>query len=424
VSTRRARAAVEAAFWDLECAGVLGRDTVAPHAALTTAIAKLEPAEGAAATQRAVQLAHARNTRNYDAYAKAHGLAGVVAYRSAKGARFWRIVTESFPRHVNYVYLIEIESDGARDVVLWDCGSGMGRARQMIEDGITIASTHLGAPGIAAIKTLFVSHGHYDHFGDAAWWKQRTNAPLWIHEMDARVLEHFPERTVLTGRDMGIFLRAGGVPDDQARALVHMYLGGKDQYGSVEVDRRIEHGNKLFGDRARVIHTPGHCPGHVCLRVDDVLLVGDQVLSPISPHLSPQALHPQNGLERYLFGLARLGREEGVSQVLPAHYDPIPDLAKRIGEIAAEHVEKLRTTLEVCKAGATMKDVAQTLFPGVDGYNVLLAQLEAGTHVEYLHQLGSLVVTNVDDLADSPTRPAVYKSTAVAVRPLEANAAI
>ena len=37
---------------------------------------------------------------------------------------------------MNYVYLVELDDQ----LVLWDCGSGLGRARQMILDGMTLAA--------------------------------------------------------------------------------------------------------------------------------------------------------------------------------------------------------------------------------------------------------------------------------------------
>jgi glyoxylase-like metal-dependent hydrolase (beta-lactamase superfamily II) len=240
------------------------------------------------------------------------------------------------------------------------------------------------------------------------WWKRTANAPLWIHEMDARVVERFRERTALTGRDMAVFLAGAGCEEKIVKKLVAMYLESKEVYDDVPVDRRLRHAQKLFDNRARVIHTPGHCPGHVCLRVDDTLLVADQVLSPITPHLSPQFLHPNNGLERYLHGIGRLATEDGAVHILPAHYEPIPDLGARVREIAEDHVAKLDLTLDACANGATVVDVMQKLFGAPEGYNVLLATLEAGTHVEYLHQVGSLAVQNVDEVASDPTRPLKY----------------
>ena len=74
--------------------------------------------------------------------------------------------------------------------------------------------------------------------------------------------------------------------------------------------------------------------------------------APITPHLSPQALHPGNGIERYVSGIGKLAREEGVRHVLPAHFDPIPDLGARVREIAEDHAARLQRVADVCARGA------------------------------------------------------------------------
>ncbi len=413
---RRARVAADAAFWDLEAALVLRRDARDAGAALDKALARpaLAAADKSAFAARRAQLDAALGAGDRDAalrgYAEEHGIGGARLWTTSSGTRIYRVVTESFPRHVNYVYFLDLGDTR----VMWDCGSGLHRARAMILDGMKLLEPAFGArlePD--DVDVLLVSHGHYDHFGDAKWWKQATGAPLWIHELDARVLENFAERTVLTGRDMAVWLASAGCSDDEVRELVGMYLASKEMFSSVPVDRRLRHRQTLFGGRARVIHTPGHCPGHACLRIDDVLLVADQVLSPITPHLSPQALNPHNGLDRYITGLGRLILESGVVHTLPAHYDPILDLRARIREIAEDHVEKLRQTRAACGRGATVADVSTALFGKQEGYNVLLALLEAGTHVEYLHQLGALAVSDLEALVEEPRLPFRYVATDV-----------
>ena len=209
-----------------------------------------------------------------------------------------------------------------------------------------------------------------------------------------------------------MWLARSGASQDLADALSAMYLAGKDFYhdGQVTVSRRLRHGQRLCDDRLHLIHTPGHCPGHLCVAVDDVLLVADQVLDPISPHISPQALNPHNGLERYLFGLSRL-RLLKPRVTLPAHFQPIDDLGGRIDAIVQDHVDKLGTVREVCRGGATIADVAKALYGKQSGYNILLALLEAGSHVEYLHQISALVTENLDALIAEPTAAPVYRTT-------------
>ena len=420
-TTSRAAGALEAAFWDLETALVLERTAVAAEAAWSTAMARVAAPESAVAVARRARFEHARvnGAAELAAYAAEHGLGGARLTTSSGGVRVYRVVSEAFPRHINYVYFLDLSDV----LVQWDCSSGLGRSRAMILDGLTLCSRVWGAKlSVEEIDVVIVSHGHYDHFGDAGWWKDAAQAPLWIHDLDARVIERFEERTALTGRDMRTWLRGAGCDEGEAGRLVALYLASKDVFSSVPVDRRLRHGQRLFpsmdGDkktgRARLIHTPGHCPGHVCMRIDDVLLTGDQVLAPITPHLSPQALHPGNGVERYISGIGRLAREEGVAHVLPAHFEPIPDLGARIKEIAEDHAHKLQRVLDHCSRGASIVDVASVLYGAQEGYHTLLAVLEAGAHVEFLHQHGAISVANLDVVVADPLLPVRYVTSSSA----------
>lgn len=411
MSARRANAFLESAFWDVEASLVLGRDGAAAELAYEKALARVEEPSRAAARARRARLAHAVEHRG-DAladYAREHGLGGARMTTSSSGVRIYRVVAEAFPRHINYIYFIDLGDQ----LVQWDCGSGLHRSRAMILDGLALCGHAFGARmSVEDLDVVIVSHGHYDHFGDAGWFRATSGAPLWIHDLDARVIERFQERTALTGRDMKLWLRAAGCDADEAARLVGMYLESKEVFASVPVDRRLRHGQVLFpGGRGRLIHTPGHCPGHVCMRIDDVVLTGDQILSPITPHLSPQALHPGNGIERYVSGIGKLAREEGVRHVLPAHFDPIPDLGARVREIAEDHAARLQRVADVCARGATILDVAAAIFGAQEGYHVLLATLEAGAHVEFLHQNGALAVANIDEVVADPQRPARYVTT-------------
>jgi glyoxylase-like metal-dependent hydrolase (beta-lactamase superfamily II) len=73
----------------------------------------------------------------------------------------------------------------------------------------------------------------------------------------------------------------------------------------------LAHGQLLRVGRAiwRVLHTPGHTPGHVCLfrESDGTLLTGDHLLPNESPNISVRPGQPYNPLGRYLAALAMVG---------------------------------------------------------------------------------------------------------------------
>jgi len=92
------------------------------------------------------------------------------------------------------------------------------------------------AAGTNVVKIL-ITHTHSDHIGALAEVKSATNAPIYVHPLDAT----------------------------QAR---------------IDYDVPIQDGDEIeVGDlRLRAIHTPGHTPGQVCLMLDnDRTLVGDTI---------------------------------------------------------------------------------------------------------------------------------------------------
>src|SRR5262249_1365927 len=136
----------------------------------------------------------------------------------------------------------------------------------------TLAAVHGLAGALDDVGDLVVSHGHIDHYGGAGFWKQR-GARVHMHELDARGLTKLEERALVAGHGLRLFLQAAGVDAAERAELERMYLYGKSLFKPVPVDHAMTDGALVFGSVAH--HVPGHCPGQVCLQVDDVLLTAD-----------------------------------------------------------------------------------------------------------------------------------------------------
>ena len=139
--------------------------------------------------------------------------------------------------------------------LMWE--SGISRIRTDLEVGVEFAATleaSLAELGLAPadIRFVSVSHGHWDHSGNAGLFAGST----WIVNAD--------ERTAMF--------------DDEMRATQAM-----DDYGALEAadTALITEDHDVFGDGSvQIIQSPGHTPGHtvLLLRLVDggpILLSGD-----------------------------------------------------------------------------------------------------------------------------------------------------
>ena len=119
------------------------------------------------------------------------------------------------------------------------------------------------------IKHLILTHGHVDHAGSAAEISRRTGAKVYVHAADLALTAKGE-----AGYD-GITVTPGIIP-----RLVYRFVikPGGTKYESFTIDKTINDGEILqFAIDLEVIHTPGHCAGHVSflLPQDGVLIAGD-----------------------------------------------------------------------------------------------------------------------------------------------------
>jgi glyoxylase-like metal-dependent hydrolase (beta-lactamase superfamily II) len=294
-------------------------------------------------------------------------------------------------------------------VALVDTGSGLGESDDHIRSGMEQLREEWGEQiGWADIKRVVVTHGHVDHYGGLGAVRDQTSAPVAVHRLDRRVLAFHEERLVLASRALSTFLWRAGVSDAHHTSLMGMYGWSKGLFRSVEVATVLDDGD-LLDDLLLVRHTPGHCPGQVCLQLHDVLLSADHVLLHTSPHLAPESITPWTGLGHYLESLRKIAAVPGIRLALGGHEDPIHDLYGRIAAIEASHLRKLDRVLNACAEPHTVNELARAIYPDVQSYDVLLALQEIGAHVEYLDQHGDLAVANLDEVADDERAAPRYR---------------
>lgn len=316
-------------------------------------------------------------------------------FKTTDGAQIYRLPLNAFPSFWAYAYLVLV--DDYR--VLIDTGSGFGDSNAHLEAGFQQVSAELGQTiHFEDLTHILITHGHIDHFGGLAFLHDHTQARIGIHELDLRNLTNYEERIIVIERRLNNFLIEAGVYDELREEIINMYKINKALFRSVPVDFTFEASDMRLGP-FEMLHVPGHCAGHVVIRLHDVLFGGDHVLSAISPHQAPERLTLYTGLGHYLASLSLLEKWGGsASLTLSGHNSPIIDLPERLQAIRQVHADRLEKTLDILTEARTLAEVSRELFGKVDGYNVLLALEETGAHVEYLYQRGLLSIVNVNEL--------------------------
>jgi glyoxylase-like metal-dependent hydrolase (beta-lactamase superfamily II) len=326
-------------------------------------------------------------------------------FTTSAGRTIYSIPVRAFTALVANIYVID---DGSRHILI-DAGSGMEDSNQDLMDGLAAIEETFGEPiRLSELEAILITHGHIDHFGGLPFLRQHTDAPIGVHPLDRRVLSHYEERVVVASRRLESFLQQAGVPADHRANLMAMYLFAKSLYHSTPTQFSLEEGRLALGDIA-VYHVPGHCPGQVCLGIDDFLLTADHVLSRTTPHQAPESITNHMGLGHYLDSLEKIARLDGVRQALGGHEEPITDLNGRVDEIRLAHEDRLEKVLEICQEPTSIAEISLELFGRVGSYHILLALEEAGAHVEYLYQLGELVAVNVAEIESSPQPVILYR---------------
>ncbi|NLC10801.1 MAG: MBL fold metallo-hydrolase [Firmicutes bacterium] len=104
------------------------------------------------------------------------------------------------------------------------------------------------------IKYIINTHGHVDHIGANGEVKEKTGVPLLIHQHDAAMCEN-PESSLL------------------------LFAGGKSKL--CPPDRTLKEGDeiKVGSLTLKVLETPGHTRGSICLLVEDALFSGDTIFA-------------------------------------------------------------------------------------------------------------------------------------------------
>ncbi|MBN9605822.1 MAG: MBL fold metallo-hydrolase [Actinomycetales bacterium] len=271
----------------------------------------------------------------------------------------------------SFAYLL-LDGD-AVDVV--DPGLPGEAARRALDAALTLAGR-----AVHDVRSIVATHLHPDHLGGAADLRERSGAPIVLHAADAAAaaapLDRAPTRELLAD---------WGVPESQRAEL----LAGPRRPPTVTVaDRTLAEGDRV--GRWRVLATPGHTAGSICLLDEErgLLLTGDELLPTIVAGLALGGPHAGSPVEEHLASLDRLAGL-GDLEVLPGHGFRFRGLAERAAETAAHHQRRSDEVAAVLAGDpeATIWEIASRLtwtqgFAALAGFYLGSALRQTAFHAE------------------------------------------
>ena len=310
-------------------------------------------------------------------------------FDASGGGRIHRLPLEVFPNFWAYVYLVQ--KDEYR--VLIDAGSGTDTSHDQLIAGLR----EIGVDS-SALTHVLLTHAHIDHYGGLTRLSQVTNAKLAVHELDLQAVAHHEARLAFVSARLDAFLAGSGLPDEIREQVLGIYRLTKSLYQSVPVDFTYEAMEMRFGP-FEFLHLPGHCPGHVAIRLDDVMFCGDMVVEGVTPHLIPESISSYNGLAHYLESLAHLQVwSEGARLILNGHDEPIANLPAQIESTKQNILRRMRRAIEALVVPLDLNEICRAVYGETSGYNQLLVIEKIGAYVEYLYEHGMVEITNPDEL--------------------------
>jgi glyoxylase-like metal-dependent hydrolase (beta-lactamase superfamily II) len=242
--------------------------------------------------------------------------------------------------HMN-IYLVE----GTKGNLLVDTGFDTPEAFGALRDALKF-----GGFGFKDLTVIVATHIHPDHYGMVDKLKQMSGANIALSDIEAKLIESRYMKTDNLLKQVRQLLKSNGVPEEDLTELTEASMAIRQSAGVVKPDIMLKDGEKITvaTSEFKVIVTPGHSPGHICLYEPKrkLLFSGDHILPDIFPHIG---LHPQSGenpLGDFFKSLEALSKLE-VNFIFPGHGSVISGFKLRLSELSYYHEQRQRAIIRI-----------------------------------------------------------------------------
>jgi glyoxylase-like metal-dependent hydrolase (beta-lactamase superfamily II) len=263
------------------------------------------------------------------------------------------------------VFLVRDGDEGA----LIDSGFG---DEKSIEARLGFLKEH---PGLR-LKYIILTHHHFDHSSGANQIREATGAEVTLHPDEEKFLRDWQSEAP---QDIEI-------PEDQ-KDLREKIARFREQAAEAEPTVRMNDGDEFtVGSLTlRIIHTPGHTLGSVCIYCpqERALFTGDTALGLGTVAISPP---PHGDMALYLESLARLQTIDS-AVMLPGHGIAVHNVPAKLQELIDHRRAREEQILKLMAKGKrTVKAMLGAIYPELDKRMIPAATRQIEAHLAKLSQ--------------------------------------
>jgi glyoxylase-like metal-dependent hydrolase (beta-lactamase superfamily II) len=275
-------------------------------------------------------------------------------------------------------------ADSSGGVHLVDPGWGTDDNRDRLEAGLRV-----GGFGLGDVRSITATHLHPDHLGLGVLLRTEFGIPVALHRAEQAALTQpmYP--------DPAATLAGWGVPAERADELAA--VAPRSQPSGFAADVVLGDGDVLDipGRDVRVVATPGHTAGSICLldATDGLFFSGDHVLPIINPGLGLGGFADgDDPIGAALDSYARVEAHDD-AEVCPGHGYRFRGLAVRSRQIADRHRRRSAEIAALAGAdpGATVWTIASRVewtdgWQNLRGFLRLSALAQTEMHLRHLER--------------------------------------
>jgi glyoxylase-like metal-dependent hydrolase (beta-lactamase superfamily II) len=292
--------------------------------------------------------------------------------------------------HVN-LYLIE----GTQGNLLIDAGIDTPEAFAALRDALKFSGF-----GFKDITVIAATHVHPDHYGMVDKLKQMSGARVALSDIETKFIDARYGKTDVLLNQVRQLLSSNGVPEADLNELTEASMAVRQFVGTVKPDIILKDGDKITvaSSEFKVMLTPGHSPGHICLYEPKrkLFFSGDHILPDIFPHVG---FHPQSGenpLGDFFKSLEALSKLE-VNFIFPGHGSVFSGFKLRLDELHYHHQQRQRAIMRIIENDTKSAYQIATEIPWMPGgesvpFNKLSAFDKRLAVMETLAQLKLLII--------------------------------